>query len=292
MKLLLVLNQLLYPADTGGKIRSSSMFERVAREHDVTVVGLARPTDTDEQVNQMGRVCRRLDLVPWREVTKRSPRFWLDLLRNQVQPYPYMVARYHHPALARRVAELVEQLRPDVVVCDFLQPSLNVLDLPFRPKVLFQHNVEAQIGQRHYEKAANPLARAFWGSQWRKLKAYEGSAMKRFDHVVTVSEADNALMASEYGVTHTTAVPLGVDTDAFVPATEPPIPGRLVFTGSMDWLPNEDGMAWFVGEVLPRIRASRPEVTLSIVGRNPTPKVRWSLAAWPTSSRMCARPRQ
>ena len=273
MKLLLVLNQLLYPADTGGKIRSSSMFERVAREHEVAIVALARPTDTDEQINQMARVCRRLDLVPWVEVTKRSPRFWLDLVRNQVQPYPYMVARYHHQPLSQRVAELVEELRPDVVVCDFLQPSLNVVDLPFRPKVLFQHNVEAQIGQRHYERASNPLAKLFWGAQWRKLRAYEGSAMKRFDQVVTVSEADSAMMASEYGVSHTTAVPLGVDTDAFAPSTEPPLPGRLVFTGSMDWLPNEDGTAWFVGEVLPLIRARRPDVTLSTVGRNATPKV-------------------
>jgi len=68
-------------------------------------------------------------------------------------------------------------------------------------------------------------------------------------------------------------VQTGVDTAYFTP-----IPGReraahLVFTGSMDWLPNEDGMLYFVREILPQIRQVEPDVTLSIVGRAPTPAV-------------------
>jgi len=49
---------------------------------------------------------------------------------------------------------------------------------------------------------------------------------------------------------------------------------HMVFTGSMDWLPNEDGMTYFCREILPRIRQSEPDATLSIVGRAPTPAVR------------------
>ena len=49
---------------------------------------------------------------------------------------------------------------------------------------------------------------------------------------------------------------------------------HLVFTGSMDWLPNEDGMIYFVRDILPLIRQAEPEATLSIIGRAPTPAVR------------------
>ena len=49
---------------------------------------------------------------------------------------------------------------------------------------------------------------------------------------------------------------------------------HLVFTGSMDWLPNEDGMLYFVRDILPRIRQVEPEATLSIIGRAPTPAVK------------------
>jgi glycosyltransferase involved in cell wall biosynthesis len=47
----------------------------------------------------------------------------------------------------------------------------------------------------------------------------------------------------------------------------------MVFTGSMDWLPNEDGMVYFVRDVLPLIRREEPSATLSIVGRAPTPAI-------------------
>jgi glycosyltransferase involved in cell wall biosynthesis len=69
-------------------------------------------------------------------------------------------------------------------------------------------------------------------------------------------------------------VQTGVDTSYFTPM--PGLEGRahLVFTGSMDWLPNEDGMLYFVRDILPRIRQVEPEVTLSIIGRAPTPAVK------------------
>jgi glycosyltransferase involved in cell wall biosynthesis len=47
----------------------------------------------------------------------------------------------------------------------------------------------------------------------------------------------------------------------------------MVFLGSMDWMPNIDGVIWFVKEVLPVIRRDIPDITFTIVGRDPTPAV-------------------
>jgi len=69
-------------------------------------------------------------------------------------------------------------------------------------------------------------------------------------------------------------VPTGVDTEYFSPAPSAPSGRTLVFTGSMDWLPNEDAMQFFCRDILPLIRAEEPQVTLSIVGRAPTPTVK------------------
>jgi glycosyltransferase involved in cell wall biosynthesis len=65
-----------------------------------------------------------------------------------------------------------------------------------------------------------------------------------------------------------------VDTDYFRPSgsTEPD-PYHLVFSGSMDWLPNDDAMKYFMREMLPRIRAACPETVLTIVGRKPFPSL-------------------
>jgi glycosyltransferase involved in cell wall biosynthesis len=79
----------------------------------------------------------------------------------------------------------------------------------------------------------------------------------------------------DFGVRSVSDVPTGVDTEYFRPAggTERR-PHELVFTGSMDWLPNEDAILWFAADILPRVRARVPDATLTVVGRNPTAPVR------------------
>jgi glycosyltransferase involved in cell wall biosynthesis len=106
---------------------------------------------------------------------------------------------------------------------------------------------------------------------------FEGRALRRFDGLLAVSEADRETFARLYPGINLDAlhvVRTGVDTQFFTPASGPESGIELVFTGSMDWLPNEDGMLWFCREVLPLIRREVPDVTLSIVGRSPTPAVR------------------
>jgi len=106
---------------------------------------------------------------------------------------------------------------------------------------------------------------------------YEGRTLERFDSVLAVSDADRATFLRLYGdgvprPVH--VVSTGVDTKYFAPEASAADSRTLVFTGSMDWLPNEDAMVYFCREVLPLIRGEESAVTLSIVGRAPTPTVR------------------
>jgi glycosyltransferase involved in cell wall biosynthesis len=117
--------------------------------------------------------------------------------------------------------------------------------------------------------------RAYMGEQWRRMRRLEREQCLRFDHVVAVSGEDAAVFREQYGVKRVSSVPTGVDTDFFRPSgTVSQRPANIVFTGSMDWMPNEDGMSFFVEEVLPAITRAVPEVTLTIVGRRPSAKVR------------------
>jgi glycosyltransferase involved in cell wall biosynthesis len=118
--------------------------------------------------------------------------------------------------------------------------------------------------------------------QWRRMLRFERDALARFDLVLAVSQADRQTFTRLYPEAlkrPAHVVQTGVDTSYFAP--QPPSanarPDRrthLVFTGSMDWLPNEDGMLYFVREILPRIRKIEPDATLSIIGRTPTTAVR------------------
>jgi glycosyltransferase involved in cell wall biosynthesis len=69
-------------------------------------------------------------------------------------------------------------------------------------------------------------------------------------------------------------LPTGVDLDYFRPQAVPEDPLKLVFTGSMDWLANEDAILFFAEKILPLILRAAPEVTLTVAGRNPTERLR------------------
>jgi glycosyltransferase involved in cell wall biosynthesis len=154
-------------------------------------------------------------------------------------------------------------------------PAQNVPDHLRCSTVLFQHNVEASIWRRHVEVQSSRLARAYFTSQFRRMERFEREQCRRFDVVVAVSEEDAAALRAQYDLPRVRAVPTGVDTTAFAPADAALAePGRIVFVGAMDWMPNEDGIQWFAGEVLPRIRERVPGAHLTIVGRNPGPAVR------------------
>jgi glycosyltransferase involved in cell wall biosynthesis len=93
--------------------------------------------------------------------------------------------------------------------------------------------------------------------------------------VIAVSEEDAEVMRHRYAAPNVSSVPTGVDVEYFTPADRARRnPHELVFTGSMDWMPNDDAMGWFLQEILPRIRAKLPDVVVTVVGREPSERLR------------------
>src|SRR5205085_12171848 len=140
------------------------------------------------------------------------------------------------------------------------------------PAVIFTHNVESEIWRRHAETKSG-INKRLYGAQYRRMLRFEGRTLARFDGVLAVSDVDRDTFARLYGAAIGGAVQVvetGVDTDYFRPVADAQplgterraISNGLVFTGSMDWLPNEDAMLSFCRDVLPLIRADEPETTV------------------------------
>jgi sugar transferase (PEP-CTERM/EpsH1 system associated) len=230
----------------------------------------------------MRAVASEVITVPRRDPAKGTLAFYLDAARHLVDARPYAVAKYESREYRRALLDVMGRTAFDLIVCDFLPPAVNMPAHVPCPVVLFTHNVEAEIWRRHAETTNSWIARVLYGIQHRRMLRFEGQTLRRFDGVLAVSDADRETFARLYpGAARQPVhvVPTGVDTTFFAPGETPPESERnagrsLIFTGSMDWLPNEDAMLFFCREILPLIRAEEPDVTLSIVGRAPTPAVR------------------
>jgi glycosyltransferase involved in cell wall biosynthesis len=219
--------------------------------------------------------------VPWRETKKYSFGFYLKLLRSVFSRYPFTVINDYSKHLEAALFHLTSSEDFDLMICDFLQPSLNFRRLTGTPTLLFEHNIESAIPRRHFETSRNRLARFFWWLQWRRMERYERETCRKFSATVTVSETDKTYLEELAGIGKVFAIPTGVDTRFFVPREEPVKNNSLVFTGSMDWLPNEDAIKFFAREILGAVKRVIPTVQLTVVGRNPSQSLIKEIEAYP-----------
>ena len=256
------------------------MLRAIAARHHVTYLtlddGLA---DVDAQA-KASEYAAEVVRIPFAPPAKGSASFYGALLGNAVSGLPYAVGRYRSAAMEVAVREHAG--KADLLICDFLAPAVNVpAKLPC-PTLLFQHNVESMIWERHTAVATSAVKKAYMKMQWQRMERFEADSCRRFDHVIAVSPVDTHEMRKRFGVTNLSDVPTGVDTEYFTP--DPTVARRaceLVFTGSMDWMPNDDAMRWFLDEIYPAVRERVPNVTLTIVGRSPSAAVRALAEALP-----------
>lgn len=279
MNLLWLNAGLLLPLDKGGKLRTWHLMRQLARGHDISYVSFADASTTAADVAGMREVASHVVTIPRTEPAKGTARFYLDAMQYLVDRVPYAVAKYRSAAYRRAIEQLLATRQFDAIVCDFLVPVVNLPDALPCPAILFTHNVESEIWRRHGETAENAVSRRLLQTQWQRMLRFERAALGRFDLVLAVSDADRQTFGRLFPDALTAPVHVvatGVDTAYFAPMNDGDSEKRahLVFTGSMDWLPNEDGMQYFVREILPRIRQYEPDATLSIIGRSPTPAVR------------------
>ena len=269
----------LLPLDTGGKIRTHAMLTELARQHQVTWLGLRDPGEPVDPAEDSAPYAREKFWVDHVTPQKRGARFFLTLAKNQLlSRQPYALERYRSKALQREIQRLCRQRDFDLVVCDFLAPALNVAPLARRLRphtVLFQHNMEALIWQRLAAAKTNPLARSYFQRQARRMARAEAALSRRFDGVITVSPDDSRIAREHYGLTNVLGhVPTGVDTNHFQPMTRrAPAEGDapvIGFLGSMDWMPNMDAVDWFLADIWPQVRKRCPGARFRIIGRNPS----------------------
>ncbi len=273
MKILLALRQPLFPADTGGKVRSLNIFSRLVRRASIHAVSFADPLSDAASIQEMRRLFEGYTPVPWRETKKYSVQFYEELVTNQFSALPYFLAKCRRPHFRSTVEALLEREHFDVLFCDFLQTAVPLLHCTFEPKVVFEHNVEFQLRQRKWQVEKHPLRKVLFGTEWKRTRPLEARVCRSFDHVLTVSEEDQRTIQHEFGIDHVSTLPTGVDTDYFHPLASHSEPGRLAFVGSMDWDPNEDAVVWFLESIYPSIRQAVPNARLVVVGRNPSSRL-------------------
>jgi polysaccharide biosynthesis protein PslH len=275
MKILWVKPGKLLPLDTGGKLRTYNILRHLGVTHELTYLsyygGQRDEAYEREVLTHLPGTVSIYTAAPDSTPLER----YFDYVRRLKGRAPYAVSKFTAPQVQKLVGDWISQHRFDVAVCDFLSSALNFPENLATPTALFQHNVETVLWKRKAEFEVKWLDRIVSKIEYAKMVRFEPDQTRRFHHVIAVSEADRETMSSMVDPSHISVVPTGVDLSKYWydPNVRPSGP-LVVFTGSMDWEPNIDGVEFFCKEVWARVLAKVPDARFRIVGRDPHPRVR------------------
>jgi len=270
MRILWLNNELLYPLNSGGQIRTFNLIKELSKKNEIAYFCYSNLPEEEEALRQMEKLCQPVVTLPLYWPNKFTFGFYFALFRNLFFRLPYAVSKYYSSRMKRELQCYLRKNKFDLMICDFLSMSPNVTANYNCPAILFEHNIEHIIWQRRFKNTPNIFKKAYFFLQWIKMYRYEMKKCKGFAHVIVVSEKDKELLTKCGNMKHVSVVQTGVDINYFAPISTEIVPHSLVFTGAMDWMPNEDAIKYFVTEIFPLIRKKVQDVTLYIVGRNPT----------------------
>jgi len=270
--------ELPYPLTSGKRIRTFNLLARLAERHRITILchRNAEPGEAEKALKVLQKLGIDTIMVPRVVPRKDGAAFYARLAGNLLSPLPFSVTTHTSPELVTAVQEFAAQNPVDVWHCEwtpYAQVLRRALGKRLRrvPWVVMAHNVESLIWKRYTETEENSVKRWYVRRQWAKFEKFERWAFAHAMWTVAVSEEDAALIRDTLdGTEQTEVVDNGVDTEFFRPQREVERdPYRMVFLGSLDWRPNQDGVRLLFDSIFPAVKAAEPRASLAIVGRNP-----------------------
>jgi sugar transferase (PEP-CTERM/EpsH1 system associated) len=269
VKILYICHRFPFPPKRGGKIRPFNMIRHLsASGHEVTVASLARSPQEADEGKGIAPYCARYEMA---QVS--GPVQAARMILRAPTPVPSSMGYFYSPALAERVRVLLASERFDLIFVHCSSVAQYVSGVHGVPKMLDFGDMDSQKWLEYARYKPFPLSAGYW-LEGRKMERAEKLLAGVFDMCTATTRAEwETLEGYRTGVA-TDWFPNGVDSGYFAPSGEPYDPDTLCFVGRMDYYPNQECMFDFCANVLPRIRARRPQVKLTIVGADPSPAVR------------------
>jgi len=269
LKVLHLIPYLPTPPDFGGALRIFHLLKHLYENHDLTVAGF----------NEKGNLTAFEETFPelkgnyfFHERTFSKQYKRLHQLYSVLSKHSNWYLATSSKELEDNLNRIVEQKNYDIIQYEF--PALSQYQLNSDAKtILDAHNVEYDNFKRMYEKESSFLRRFFYKREYEKLKVEEVQLAGIQDAVFTTSERDKSIFQGHLPDQNIYVIPNGVDTDFFAAGDESPEEYSLVFTGMMGYVPNYDGINYFIDSVLPLIKKEIPGIKIYVVGKNPPESV-------------------
>lgn len=268
MKIFYLCHRFPFPPKRGGKIRPFNMISHFAQKHDVTVASIVRSEEEAEEGKGLAEHCEKyiMQHIPtaaanWNMITR------LPTLT------PSSLAYFYSSEFARKIQAELDAGQYDLIFvhCAFVAPYVANVRGPV--KILDFGDMDSQKWLTYGKVRSFPLSWGYYLDGFKLLRV-EKQLAAQFDMCTCTTRAELDTLRSYNTGTKSDWFPNGVDHQYFSPTHEDYVANSICFIGRMDYYPNQECMFDFCNKVLPEVRKEIPDVTLTIIGANPSPAVK------------------
>jgi len=273
-KILFLAHRVPFPPNKGDKIRAYHILEHLAERHQVWL-GACADDPADMQHLPVAKARYADACFGLTDRLGRAANMALACLTGA----PMSVARFRQKELGRWIDNVISNVKPDIVYVYSSALGQYVAGRVVPHTGLIVDFVDADAEKWRAYGLTGPLAtRWIYAREFRSLVRYEADLLDAADAGILVSETERRLQAgfAPRGAAKLQVISNGVDAQYFQPdkaSSDSISNANIVFTGTMDYLPNIDAVQWFATEMLPDVRMHYPQAVFQIVGAKPTDQV-------------------
>jgi len=194
----------------------------------------------------------------------------LGALFNYLRNRSYHVARFRNNDFEQKLVNILKKEEFAIIQAEMIYTTvyLDVMRRYSKAKIILRaHNIEHLIWKRMAGNSRNLLRKHYLDHLYRTLRGYELNTIRQVDGIVAITETDAAFFRQQSGKVPVISIPYGIDPGSFPALSELPPSPDLFHIGSMNWLPNEEGIRWFLGNVWPEVSMKTPSLTFHLAGR-------------------------
>lgn len=268
MNILLLCNKSPYPPSEGGPMAMNSIVKGLIEAgHKVKI--LAANSEkyhiAEKDIPKAYRERTGIELV---DIDLRIKP--IEAFLNLFSKKSYHVERFISEDFKKKLIEILRKDRYDIVQIEmiYMAPYIETIRKHSKAKIILRaHNVEHLIWDRIAKKTKFLPKRWYINHLVRTLKNYELNAINYVDGIAAITYRDAAFFRGETAIP-VIDIPYGVNPSDFKPYYEVKDKPTLYHIGSMNWMPNEEGIYWFLNNVWGKIAKREPDLTLNLAGRH------------------------
>lgn len=269
MKILQICSKIPFPPKDGGSIAMNILTQGLIEcGNEVNVIAINTPKHfvKEEDVDSSYKNKTSYQLI-FIDTSVKAFDAFLNLFTNK----SYNIIRFYSKEFENELIDLLAKKQFDLVQLETLwvTPYVDVIRKYSKAKIVLRsQNVEYAIWERLAEAAPNPLKKAYLKLLAKRLKNYELGMLNKYDGLATITELDSNSFKNSGCKIPIIHIPFGIDTQKYKSDSSSTEFPSVFHIGAMDWMPNSDGIKWFLDQVWEKVILKHPTVKLYLAGRN------------------------